>query len=122
MLSLAIPNQACRRESIVRKPWTAEARNDVLAFLVQSFGLIAAAIFVYSLGPALGMTLIAVSLAAWAFLRSQIASDEGGSGEGGGQSATLPSSSDGADSVRLRSGRCGTPATAAARSVQRQGV
>ena len=65
MVSMAIPSPVCTRESIERKPWTAEARNDVFGVLGQSLGLVCAAIFLYSLGPALGMTLIAVSLVVW---------------------------------------------------------
>jgi len=76
MLSMAIPSQFCKRESIERKPWTSEARNDVFIFLAQSFGLVCVAVFLFSLGPSLGATLIAVSIAVWSLLRSQIASEE----------------------------------------------
>ena len=62
MVSMAIPSQLCMREPIERKPWNCEARNDVFGFLSQSFGLVCVAVFLYSLGPALGMTLMVVSL------------------------------------------------------------
>jgi hypothetical protein len=127
MVSMAIPSQVCShvctRGSIERKPWNSEARNDVLGFLAQSVGLVCAAIFLYSLGPALGMTLIVVSLVVWSLLRSQIAfeEDEDRSGEDGGYAASL-NSSHCANPVWIRSDRFGTSPAAATRSVQRQGV
>lgn len=122
MVSMAIPSQVCgqvySRESIERKPWNSEARNDVFGFLVQSLALVGTAIFLYALGPALGMTLIAVSPVVWSLLRSQIASEE----EEDGHADTLNSPSNCANSVWTRSDRFGTSLAAATRPVQRQGA
>jgi len=128
MVSMAIPSQVCSqvctRESVERKSWTSEARNDVFGFFAQSIGLVGAAIFLYSLGPALGMTLIAVSLAVWSFLRSQTASEdeEDGSEEDVGHAAALNSPSRFADPVWMRSGRFGMSTAAATRPAERQGA
>ena len=93
MVSMAIPSPVCSqvgtRESIERKPWNAEARDDVFGVLGQSLGLVCVAVFLYALGPALGMTLLAVSLVVRSLLRSQIASEEEeGPGENGAYAAT----------------------------------
>lgn len=127
MVSMAIPSQVgsqvCMRESIERKPWTSEAWNDVFGFFAQSLGFVCAAIFVYSLGPALGMALIAVSLAVWSLLRSQIASEEGEQlEEDGGHADSLNWPSRGADPVWMGSSRFGTSTAPAIRPAQRQGT
>jgi hypothetical protein len=118
MVSMAIPSQLCMRESIERKPRTSAARNDVLGFVAQSIGLVCVAIFLYSLGPALGMTLIAVSLAVWSLLRSQIACEE----EDTEQAAALQHSpSDYANPVWMKN-RFAMSTAAATRPAQRQGA
>ena len=128
MVSMAIRSpvysQVGTRESIERKPWNAEARNDVFGFFAQSLGLVCAATFLYALGPALGMTLIAVSLAVWSLLRSQIASDEEeeGPAEEGGYDAALNWPAHCANPVWIRRDRFSAVAATTVRSVQRQGV
>jgi hypothetical protein len=123
MLSMAIPNQVYEGVSIERKPWNSEAWNDVLGFLVKSFGVVCAATFLYSLGLALGMTLIAVSFVVWSLLRNQIACEqEEGSEEHRGYAAALNSASRGHDPVWIRSDRFGMSTAAATRPVQRQGA
>ena len=124
MVTMAIQGQVCARESIEREPWNAEARNDVIVFLAQSFGVVCAAIFLYCLGPSLGMTLIVVSLAVWSFLRSQTASaeEENGPEEGGGPAVVLNSPARSAEPVWLRSGRLGMSLVSAPRPAQRQGA
>jgi len=82
MVAMAIQSQVSLRESVERKPWTSDDRREVLLFLAESFGLVCAALFLYSLGPGVGITLIAVSLAAWSLLRSRIASEGEGDGLG----------------------------------------
>ena len=99
-----------------------EARNDVLGVLTQAFAVVCGAAFLYSLGPALGMTLIFASLVVWSFLRSQIASEEERSEEDGGYAAGLSSSSHSANPVWIGSDRFGTSAAAATRPVQRLGT
>ncbi len=76
MVTMAISNRVSTRESVERKPWTAQNGREICAFLAQSLGLVAAAICLYSLGLALGMTLIAVSLAVWPLLRNQIVAEK----------------------------------------------
>ena len=123
MVSMVIQSQVCGRESIERKPWTSEAWNDVFLFLAQSSGIVCAAIFFYSLGPALGVTLMVVSLVVWAFLRSQTASEEeDGPCEDSGLAVAVNSPSRCADPAGLRNGRWGMSLVTAARPVQRQGV
>ena len=120
MVSMALPSQVCTRESIERKPWTSEARNDVFGFLAQSVALVAAAIFLYSLGPGLGMTLIAVGLVVWSLLGSQIASEEeeDGHAEDSWHAAALNSPAHCASPAWVRSERFGT----SNRPVERQGA
>ncbi len=124
MLTLAIRSQFCGRESVERKPWTSEDSRGVLVFLAQSLGLVCAAMFLYSLGLALGLTLIVAGLGAWSFLKSQIASaeEEDGSDEGNGHADTVDSPSRCADPACLRNGRSAAPSVSAARPVQRQGA
>jgi hypothetical protein len=100
-----------------------------LGVLGQSVGLVCAAIFLYALGPALGVTLFAVSLAVWSLLGSQIASEEEktsgvtcGYEETRGYVATLNAVARGAEPVWMRSGRFGMSTPAATRPVQRQGA
>ena len=128
MVSMAIPSQVCSqvltRESNVRKPWTSAARNDVLGFFAQSMGFVGAAVFLYALGPALGVALIAVSLVVWSLLRSQIASaeEDAGPAERRGYDAALDSPAHCANPVWIGGGRFGVVPAAATRPVQRQGV
>ncbi len=122
MVTMAIQGQVGVRESVERKPWSSEAWRDVLAFLAQVSGLVCAAVFLYSLGAALGMTLIVVSLGVWAFLKSQTASAEDGPDEESGLVASVDSPLRRADLAWLNSGRFAVPAAPAARPVQRQGA
>ena len=121
MVGMTIQSQVCARESNERKAWTSEARNDVVVFLAQLLGVVCAAIFLYSLGPAFGITLIGVSLAAWSYLRARTASTEleDGPGEDNRHDATVKSPSDLANSAWLRnSGTSSSVSTA--RPVMRQ--
>jgi hypothetical protein len=122
MLSMSIQHPVYGRESSEQKPWSSEARKDVLVFLAQSLGIVGAAMFLYSLGPALSAMLIAVSLAVWSLLRSQIASEKGVDGpeDDGGQVATVNSPSHAANSAWSRNS--GMSSTSTARSLVRQGA
>ena len=124
MVSMAIQYQVCTRESVERKPWTSEARNDILRFFALSLGLVCAAMFLYCLGPALGMTLLAVSLVVCVFLRSQIASEgeEGSPDDESGHAASADSPLRCAEPAWLRTGRLGMSVESATRPVQRQGA
>jgi len=126
MLTMAIQNRVCVRESTERKPWTSEARNDVFAFLAKLFGVVCAAVFLYSLGPAVGMTLIAVILVVWSLLRSQIAfefeEEEDSPAEDNRHAASVHSPLRCTDPTWLRNGRSGTSMLASADPDQRQGA
>ena len=122
MIAMAIQGQVGVRESIERKPWTSEAWREVLVFLAQSLGLVGAAVFLYSLGVGLGMTLLIVGLGVWAFLRSQTAEEEEAADEDSRLAAGMDSASRTSGLVWLRNSRLGLPATPAAHPVQRQGA
>ena len=114
MLTLALRSQFCGRESVERKPWTSEDSRAVLVFLAQSLGLVCAAMFLYSLGLALGMMLMVASLAVWSFLKSQIASAEEEDGRGE-DSDTVESPSRCADPACTRNSRLAAASVSAAR-------
>ena len=119
MIAMAIQGQVGVRESIERKPWTSEA-CEVLVFLAQSLGLVGAAVFLYSLGVGLGMTLLIVGLGVWAFLRSQTAEEEEAADEDSRLAAGMDSASRTSGLVWSRNSRLGLPATPVAHPVQRQ--
>ena len=121
-MAMALQGQVCTRESVERNPWTTEDWRQSCVFLAQSFGLVCAAIFLYSIGPALCMALIAVSLAVWLLLSSQIASEEeqDGSDEDSGHAASASSRSRCADPGWLRSPAVSPGSTT--RPVIRQGA
>ncbi len=123
-MSMAIQSQVCARESIERKPWTSEGWREISVFVAQSFGLVCTAVFLYSLGPSLGMTLIAVSLAVWSLLRSQTASEEeeDDSNQDRGHASTVNSPSHCANPAWSRNGRWGMSMASATHLVHRQGA
>jgi hypothetical protein len=108
------------RESVERKPWTSEDWRKSVVFLAQSFGLVCAAIFLYSLGPKLSMALIAVSVAVWSLLSSQIACEEEGPDEESGRAVAANSPSRCADPAWLRNP--GVSSVSTARPVMQQGA
>ena len=128
MVSMAVPsqvgNQVHTRESNARTLWTSAARSDVFGFFAQSLGLVGAATFLYALGPALGMALLAVSLVVWSLLRSQIASDEEDERpeENRAYDAGLYAPMHCANPVWISGGRFDVAAAPTMRPVQRQGV
>jgi len=124
MVAMSIQSPISMRESVERKPWTSEARNDVFVFLAKASGVVCAATLLYCLGPALGMTLVGVSLAVWSFLRSQTASteDEDGLGSEDCRAALEHSPPHCTNPVWLRSGRLAAPTVLATHPVQRQGA
>jgi hypothetical protein len=122
MATMAIHNQVGMRESIERKPWTCEDWRESLVFLAESAGLVCAAIFFYSLGPNLSMALIAVSLAVWSLLSSQIAceEEEDGLDEDSGRAMAANSPSRCADPAWLRNP--GASSASTVRPVMQQGA
>jgi hypothetical protein len=124
MLSMALSGQVCTRESVERKPWTAQDGREIGRFLAQSVGLVCAAIFLYSVGPACGMALAVGSLAVWSLLRSRAgaAAHEDGPDEDGGHADTVNPPARCADPAWLKNGRLGMSMAAATHPVQRQGA
>jgi hypothetical protein len=122
MMAMAIQSQVCTRESVERNPWTSEDWRATCVFLAQSFGLVCVGIFLYSLGPALGMALIVVSLAVWSLLGSQIASEEeeDGPNEYSGRAAAANARSRFADPAWLRNP--GVSSVSTVRPIIRQGA
>ncbi len=82
MLSIAIRHQLFGQESSPWKPADAATRNDIILTSAGAAGLVGAAIFLFLLGPALGMALVTVTLTVWWMLRSQLASDKDDSERG----------------------------------------
>jgi hypothetical protein len=117
---MAIKHQVGTRESIERNPWTSEDWREVLVFLAQSFGLVCVAVFLYSLGPALGMALLVGSLAVWPLFRNQPASEKekDGLGEKDGHAANVNSPSRRACPIPLRNDRFGVSVLSATHRVQ----
>jgi hypothetical protein len=74
MEAMAFQDQACTRESVLRKPRTSEDWREVVVFLAQSLGLVGAAVLLHTLGPVFGITLIAGSLLVWSLHRNRPAS------------------------------------------------
>ena len=68
MIQLALPQQSCPVGN-ERHPWTAEDSRDLRLFAAHCLGIVGAAMLLYLAGPALGLTLVAATLAAWAGLR-----------------------------------------------------
>ena len=57
-------------EAIGRGPWTSHDSYEVVRFLVQTFGIVCVGVFLYSLGPALGIAVLACGMVAWSRLRT----------------------------------------------------
>jgi hypothetical protein len=71
MTTMAFSTQG--QEAIGRGPWTANDSYELCVFLVRSCGIVGAAVFLYSLGPALGVAVLVGGLAAWAKITKYLA-------------------------------------------------
>ena len=60
-------------EAIDRGPWTSCDSYEVVRFLVQSCGIVCVGVFLYSLGPALGIAVLACGLIAWSKITNYVA-------------------------------------------------
>jgi hypothetical protein len=69
MVTMAIPRQTQVQESTQCRSWTFQDGLEISRFLAQSVGLMCAAIFLYSLGPTLGLAMLGGWLGVWALLR-----------------------------------------------------
>ena len=85
-------------EAIGRGPWTSHDSYEVFRFLVQSCGIVCVGVFLYSLGPALGIAVLACGLVAWskitnyvAAMKEQTPTDEDGEHEEPAASVGVPS-------------------------------
>ena len=60
-------------EAIGRGQWTSCDSYEVFRFLVQSCGIVCVGVFLYSLGPALGIAALACGLVAWSMITNYVA-------------------------------------------------
>jgi hypothetical protein len=60
-------------EAIGRGPWTSHDWYESFLFLVQSCGIVCVGVFLYSLGPALGIAVLVGSLVAWSKVAGYLA-------------------------------------------------
>ena len=60
-------------EAIGRGQWTSCDSYEVFRFLVQSCGIVCVGVFLYSLGPALGIAVLACGLVAWSKITNYVA-------------------------------------------------
>ena len=60
-------------EAIGRGPWTSHDSYELVRFLVQSCGIVCVGVFLYSLGPALGIAVLACGLVAWSKITNYVA-------------------------------------------------
>ena len=74
-------------EAITRGTWTSHDWYDLFVFGVQSCGIVCIGVFLYSLGPALGIAVLVGGLVAWskitghlATLRAQRLAEDGENG------------------------------------------
>jgi hypothetical protein len=69
MIHLAIRGKSFPSDYIERHEWTAQDSRELATFLAQVSCIVALAVVLYVVGPALGMVLIATCLALWALRR-----------------------------------------------------
>ena len=112
-------------ESITRVTWTSHDWYDLFVFVVQSCGIVCVSVFLYSLGPALGITVLAGSLVAWSKVTNHLASaraphlaDEDGEHDSPADSMRVPSGC--ADTARLQNNPLGASTATDSRPVIRQ--
>jgi hypothetical protein len=69
MAALTLRGQVLASEPVERKAWNAQDWRELLKFVAQCSGIIGAAVFLYVVGPALGMALVVGGLVAWSVVR-----------------------------------------------------
>jgi hypothetical protein len=80
-------------ERAERHAWTAEDSHETAEFLLQCLGVVAAAILLYKVGPAVGLSLVAGSLAIGSYLRwrqSRKRALQGGANDGRANRGNAP--------------------------------
>ena len=114
-------------EAIGRGPWTSHDSYEVVRFLGQSCGIVCVGVFLYSLGPALGIAVLACGLVAWskitnfvAATKEQTPADEGGEHDESAAAVGVPSRCLG--TARLKNDPLGVFTATSHRPVVRQGA
>jgi hypothetical protein len=138
-IALAVPSNIRRKimatltlatrtpEAIDRGPWTSCDSYEVVRFLVQSCGIVCVGVFLYSLGPALGIAVLACGLIAWSKITNYVAAtkeqtpaDEDCEHDECAAAVGVPSRCLGA--ARLKNDPLGVSTAMARRPVLRQGA
>ena len=114
-------------EAIGRGPWTSHDSHEVIRFLGQSCGIVCVGVFLYSLGPALGIAVLACGLVAWskitnfvAATKEQTPADEGGEYDESQAAVGVPSRC--LATARLKNDPLGVFTATSHRPVVRQGA
>ena len=114
-------------EAIERGPWTSHDWYELFLFFVQSCGIVCVGVFLYSLGPALGIAVLVSSLMTWskvanhfAARRAQCLADE--NGEHDRPASSVGVLSGGAGVARLKKDPHGASAATTSRPVFRQSL
>ena len=76
MSYLAILKPSFSSKTNERHEWTADDSCEIGLFLAQCLGIAALAVFLYSIGPAAGLTLMACGLAIWSAHRGSASNDD----------------------------------------------
>ena len=108
-------------EAIGRGPWTSHDSYELFLFLVQSCGIVCASVILYSLGPALGIAVLAGTLVVWSKVagrRTQCLADKDGGHDG--SAASVSASAPCAGTARLTNDRLSASVATGSRSVLRQ--
>jgi hypothetical protein len=124
---MALALSARTPETIGRGPWTSHDSYEVVRFIIQSFGIVCVGVFLYSLGPALGIAVLACGLVAWskitnyaAATKEQSPADEDGEHDEPATSVGVPSRYPG--TARLKNDPLGVSTATSHRPVLRQGA
>ena len=111
-------------EAIDRGPWTSCDSYEVFRFLIQSCGIVCVGVFLYSLGPALGIAALACGRVAWSKIANYVAAkkertpaDEDGEHDEPATSVGVPSRYLG--TARLKNGPLGESTAMAGRPAGR---
>ena len=114
-------------EAIGRGKWTSCDSYEVVRFFVQACGIVCVGVFLYSLGPALGLAVLACGLVAWSKITNYVAAtkeqtpaDEDGEHDGPATSVSVPSRC--LSTARLKTDLLGVSTAMARRPVLRQGA
>ena len=112
-------------EAIGRGAWTSHDWYALFLLFAESCGIVGVGVLLYSLGPALGIVVLAGSLVAWSTVSNHLAAtraacraDEDGEHDGPSSSGGTPS--DRAGTAWLKNDQPGGSATITGRPILRQ--